>query len=102
MFLHVSEPAPGQAYGRDAAVLALRTGHADARLDEAEAHKVRAREPAGQTSHSLTGTTPHPLLPQAAGNAALQADPGRALEQYTRALSLLAWFGAHPLSTLSF
>jgi len=38
---------------------------------------------------------------QAAGNAALQADPcdaAKALEHYTRALALLCWFGAVPLA----
>ena len=97
----------GQAYSRDAAVVALRQGPAPARLHAAEEHKARAcatrvavwASRAVSLSVSLSFVRLAPL--QAAGNAALQADPcdaARALEHYTRALALLCWFGAVPLT----
>jgi hypothetical protein len=59
---------------------------------------VRFREPFCQNKALLPPDRAPPTNPpvpnKAAGNAALQADPGVALEQYTKALSLLAWFGA--------
>jgi hypothetical protein len=72
--------AAAQAYDGDAATNELRAGPAAARLAAAADLK-------------------------AAGNAALRAQPGgaaaaeQALNQYTKALSLLRYFGAWPLPT---
>ncbi len=88
-----------QAFGRDAATLALRAGSVDARLEAAEAHKARGRKSRRSAPHALDAHASGRLWLQVAGNSALRdgaRDASAALLHYTRALALLLWFGTRP------